>query len=185
MRNCDDLLKIRDVVSRVSHAFQVDTLRLVVNQFFEILWIVAIHKFGGDSQPRKKDLELIVGAAVQVRGADNIVARLAESGKGHELRRLTGRGGNSGFSAFKSCYAFFENIDGRLGNPNRSTLSAFESWGEGEKAHVHDTAIDVTKFLEAKKPRTVRRVIEHVGLIDSINLYHRRRKGHRFLTVVA
>lgn len=33
-----------------------------------------------------------------------------------------------------------------------------------EEAYIHETAVDVTEFLEAKQPRAMGRVIEDVGL---------------------
>ena len=141
VRDFDDRLEVGDVVFGVADGFEVDGFGLVVDQLLELLRLVAVHELGRDAESRHEDFELVVGAAVQVGGRDDVVARLAERGNGHKLRRLTGGGGQSGDAAFECCDALLEDVDRR----------------------VHDAGVDVAELFEAEQPRAVRRVIEGVG----------------------
>lgn len=76
-------LEIRDVVSRVANALDVDGLGLVVNGGTNVLWLVALDKLGLDTEAREHDLELVVGSAIEVRSGDNVVAGMSEGGNGH------------------------------------------------------------------------------------------------------
>lgn len=84
---------------------------------------------------------------------------------GDELGTLAGGGGEGGNTTFKSCNALFKDIDGGLWRKLADwSFTFFFSSECGGCAHVHDTAVDVTKLLEAKEPRAMSRVIESVAL---------------------
>lgn len=106
--------KVRDVVSRVADALDVDGLCVVVDGGGNVLGVVALDKLGGDAVALERDLELVVGAAVQVGGRDDVVAGLGEGSEGEELGGLARGGGQSSSAAFKGCYPLLEDIDGRL-----------------------------------------------------------------------
>lgn len=112
--NLGNLLKIWNVVFGVTNTLNVDCLGLVVDEAGKFLWIIASDELGSDAQARQKHLELIVGSAVQVRGRHDIVARLGQGGKGHELGGLARGGSDSGGTAFERGDALFEDIDRRL-----------------------------------------------------------------------
>lgn len=135
-------LEVGDVVPGVSDALDVDGLCLVVNGSSQVLGLVAVDKLCLDSQAREEDLELVVGAAVEVRGGHDVVAGVSEGVDGDELGGLARRGGQRSHATLESCYPLLENVDGR----------------------VHKTAVDVAKLLEAKEPRALGRVIEDVAL---------------------
>ncbi len=65
---------IRYVISRVADALYKDGLCAVVYRLGEILCIISGNEYGVDAKPGKEDLELIVGAAIQVRRRDDVVA---------------------------------------------------------------------------------------------------------------
>jgi hypothetical protein len=106
--DCDDFGKVRDVVFGVANAFKLDSVRpfhalprgskthvnslgLVVNHTLEVFWLVSVHKFGRNTHTRKHNLELVVCASIQIRGRDDVVARMCESCDGNELRSLARR----------------------------------------------------------------------------------------------
>jgi len=72
--NLHDLLKIRNVVSRIANLLDINRLGLLVDQLFKVFRLVALDEFGLDPQAGQEDLELVIGAAVEVGGGDNIVA---------------------------------------------------------------------------------------------------------------
>ena len=90
MRNLGNSLEIRYVVSGVSNSLYVNSLGTVINSGSDIRCTVAIHKFGLNAQSRQEDLELVVGAAVEVAGRDDVVAGVGQGRDGHELGCLAG-----------------------------------------------------------------------------------------------
>lgn len=78
-----DLLKIRDVVARVSDGLDVDGLGLLVDGGSDILRLVTVDELGLDSQAREHDLELVVGTAIEVGGGDDVVAGVGKGSNGH------------------------------------------------------------------------------------------------------
>lgn len=80
--NCDDLLKVRDIIFRISDALElevslveiitpgcstyVNRLGLVINRSLKVVRLVTVHKFRLNTQARKHDLELIVCASIQI-----------------------------------------------------------------------------------------------------------------------
>lgn len=114
MGNLGDGLEIRDVVPRVSNGLEVNGLGVVVNGGRDILCLVTLDELGLDAQTRQEDLELVVGATVQVAGRDDVIASMSESSKGHELRGLAGRGGHSSNTALEGSNSLLEDIHGGL-----------------------------------------------------------------------
>lgn len=85
MRQLGDPLKIRHIVPRVTDALQIHSLRLVVNGGSQFLGLVAVNELAVDAQPRERDFELVVGAAVQVGRRHDVVARVCQRSDSHEL----------------------------------------------------------------------------------------------------
>lgn len=112
--NLGDSLEVRNVVTRVSNGLDINSLGLVVDGCGDILHLVALDELGLDAQTRQEDLELVVGAAVQVTGGNDVVAGVSQSCKGHELRRLARGGGHSGDTTLEGCNSLLEDIDGGL-----------------------------------------------------------------------
>lgn len=149
MRNLTYSLKVRYIVSRVSDTFQIHRLRLVVDQVLEIFRLIPIDELCVDTQPREEDLELIVGSAVQIRRGHDVVAGMSECGNGHELSRLPRRGSDGGNAAFQGRNTLLEHIHRRL-RLRLTDLTIETPRRELGFPHVHDTAVDVAKLLEAE-----------------------------------
>ena len=88
MRHLGNLLEIRHVIPRISNALQVDRLGLIINQFFKFLCIIAFDESRRYAHAWEGDLELVVSAAIEVGGRDDVVACVGEGGNGHELGGL-------------------------------------------------------------------------------------------------
>ncbi len=61
-----DSLEVRHVISWVTDALDINGLGAVVDGSREVRGTVALDELGLDAETRKEDLQLIVGAAVQV-----------------------------------------------------------------------------------------------------------------------
>jgi hypothetical protein len=107
-------LKVRDIVSGVADALDVDSLGLLVNSGGDVFDLVAGNELGGDAEALEGDLELVVGTAVKVAGRDDVVASLGEGRNGNELSSLARGGGQSSNTALKGSYPLLEDIDGGL-----------------------------------------------------------------------
>lgn len=107
-------LEIGNVVPGVTNALDVDGLGLVVDEGGNVLGLITVGELGLDAKAGEQDLELVVGATVEVGGGDNVVAGVSEGSDGDELGSLARGGGNSGDTALKSSYPLLEDIDGRL-----------------------------------------------------------------------
>jgi hypothetical protein len=166
MRNLGNSLKVRHVIARVANSLHVNGLGAVVNRSRDISRIVALDELGLDAQAREEHLELVVGAAVEVAGCDDVVAGMRQRCEGEELRGLARRGGDSGDAAFESCDAFLEDIDGGLALLVWFLLLT-RSWYEGG-TYVRNPRVDVAEFLETEESRAVGRVIEDEGLEISL-----------------
>lgn len=119
MRNLDNLLKIGHIVFGIADTLNVDRLGLVVDQAGKLLGIISLDKLGFDAEAGQKDLELIVGSSIQVRGRDNIIPCMGQGGKGHELSGLARGGGDGGDTSFQRGDALFKDIDRRLAGKER------------------------------------------------------------------
>jgi hypothetical protein len=62
-------------------------------------------------QTWEEDFELIVGTAIKVGRADDVVAGVGEGCNGHKLSALTRGARDSCNTAFEGCDALFEDID--------------------------------------------------------------------------
>lgn len=107
-------LQVRHVVSGIANALEVDGLCVVVDGGSNVLGVVALDKLGGDAIALECDLELVVGAAVEVGGGDDVVAGLGEGRQGEELSCLARGGGQRSNTPFQGCYPLLEDIDGGL-----------------------------------------------------------------------
>ena len=164
MRYLDNPFKIRHIVPRIPNALNIHRLRLVVNRLLKLLRVLALDEFGADAQAWKEDFELVVRAAVEVRGRDDVVAGMREGRDRHELRGLAGRGGDGGDAAFEGRDALFEDVDCGLWGSGGVRALCTGVWEEARQAYVHDTAVYIAKFFEAKEPGSVGAVVEDIAL---------------------
>lgn len=109
-----DGLKVGDVEAGVADRLEVDGLGLVVDGGGDVRGVVASNELGRDAETGEDDLELVVGAAVEVGGSDNVVAGVGEGSDGQELGGLAGGGGDSGDTTLKSGDTLLEDVDGGL-----------------------------------------------------------------------
>lgn len=107
-------LEVGHVISWVPDTLQIHRLRLLIDQILEVFRLIPIDELGIDTQPREENLELVVGASVQVRCGHDIVAGMCECGNGHELSRLPRRGCDGCNTPFQGCNALLEHIHRRL-----------------------------------------------------------------------
>lgn len=114
VRDFNDSLEVRNVVLWVSNALQVDGLGLVVDELFETLRLVSADELSRDAEPREEDLELVVGAAIEVGSRNDVVSSSRERGDGHELSGLAGGCCDCGDATFESRYALLEDINSGL-----------------------------------------------------------------------
>lgn len=119
MSNLGNGLEVRDVVLGVTNALDVDSLSLVVNGSTNVLGLVAVDKLGLNAQAGQEDLELVVGAAVEVGGGHDVVAGVGEGIDGDELGRLAGRGGEASNTTLQGSYPLLEDIDSWLERVSR------------------------------------------------------------------
>lgn len=114
VRGLGDRLKVGDVEARVADRLEVDGLGLVVDRGGNVLGLVAGDELGRDAEAGQDDLELVVGAAVEVGGRDNVVAGVGEGSDRQELRGLTGGSGDGGDTALEGSDTLLEDVDGGL-----------------------------------------------------------------------
>jgi hypothetical protein len=77
--------EVRNVILGVTDTLNINSLCLIVNGSSDILGLVTVDKLGVDAETGEEDLELVVSAAIKVRGRNNVVAGLGEGGDGEEL----------------------------------------------------------------------------------------------------
>jgi hypothetical protein len=133
-------LEVGDVEAGVANGFDIDGLGLAVDGASEIFRIVAIDELDVDSQPRQGDLELVVGAAVEVAGGDDVVAGLGNRGQRQKLRRLPGTRGDRRHAAFEGREALFEDVGGR----------------------IHDAGVDIAELLQREQAGAMLGIVEGV-----------------------
>jgi hypothetical protein len=107
-------LQVRDVVAGVADALDVDGLGLLVDGGGDVLGAVALDELGLDAQAGEEDLELVVGAAVEVGGGDNVVASVSQGVDDNELGGLAGGGSEASDTALEGRYPLLEDVDGGL-----------------------------------------------------------------------
>lgn len=88
MGSLGNSLQVRNVILGVSNTLNIDSLCLIINGSCNVLRLVTIDELGLDAQAREEDLELVVGAAVEVRSRNDVVASLSEGADGEELSGL-------------------------------------------------------------------------------------------------
>jgi len=117
-RHPDNPLKVGHTIPRIPDTLQIHRLCPVINQLGKLARLILtrshIHKLGRHAQSRQEHLQLVVRAAVQVRGGDDVVARVRERRDGHELCALARGRGHGCDAAFEGCDALFEDVDGWL-----------------------------------------------------------------------
>lgn len=89
VRNLGDRLQVGNVVLGVSDALDVDGLGLLVDRGGNVLDTVTVDELCVDAEAREEDLKLVVGAAVEEGGRDDVVAGVGESVDCDELRGLS------------------------------------------------------------------------------------------------
>ena len=114
MRDFRNGLEIRNIILRVTNTLDVNCLGVLVDGCCQVLGLVSIHKLCLDTQTREEDLQLIVGSTVQVGCRDDVVPRVRECCKGHELRGLAGASRHSCNAAFQGRDTLLEDINGGL-----------------------------------------------------------------------
>lgn len=114
VRDLGNGLKVGHVVLGVSNALDVDGLGLVVDGGGDVLDAVAVDELGVDAEAGQEHLELVVGAAVQKRGGDDVVASVGEGVDGDELGGLAGGGGQGRDTTLERGDALLEDVDRRL-----------------------------------------------------------------------
>lgn len=114
MRDFRNGLEIRNIILRVTNTLDVNCLGVLVDGCCQVLGLVSIHKLCLDTQTREEDLQLIVGSTVEVGRRDDVVSRVRERCKGHELRGLAGASRHSCDAAFQGRDALLEDINGGL-----------------------------------------------------------------------
>lgn len=170
MRQLRDFLQIRHVVARIADAFEVNRLGVVIDGSNELFRVVTIHELAVDAQPRKHDLELVVGTPVQIGRRDDVVPSLSKSSNGHELSSLARRSGNSCNTALESGHAFLKHIDsGLVGSAASASGRPHESLGSQPPTYVHNTAVDIAKLLQPKQPGAMGRVVEYIALLTHVS----------------
>ena len=141
MRDRDNGLEVRDVVTRVADALDIDRLRPVIDQALELVGFVPLDEFRRDAQSGEGDFELVVGAPVQVARADDVVTGMRQRGDDHELRSLARGRPDGGSTSFERGDALFQHVDGG----------------------VHDAGVDVAELLEPEQAGAVIGVVEHIA----------------------
>ena len=130
MCDFDNLLKIGYVIFGVANALNVDGFGLVVDEAGKFLGIISLDELGFDTEPWQKDLELIIGPPIQIRGRDDIIPCVGQGGKGHELGGLARGGGNGGDTSFQRSDTLFEDVDRRLRGEMGLAGSGNPEWKE-------------------------------------------------------
>lgn len=114
MRHLGDGLKVRHVVPGVPNGLDVDGLGAVVDGGRDGLGAVSLDELGIDAEAREQDLELVVGAAVQIAGGHDVVSDMGQRRDGHELGGLAGGCCHGGDTTFERGDALLKDIDGGL-----------------------------------------------------------------------
>lgn len=114
MGDLGNSLEVGNVVPRVTDALDIDGLGLFVNGSGNVLGLVAVDKFGLDTETGEEDLELVVGATVKVGGRHDVVAGVGKGVDRDELRGLARGGGEGSDTALESGYPLLEDVDGGL-----------------------------------------------------------------------
>lgn len=85
MRNLSNSLEIRNIISRISNSLHINRLSTIINSSRNIIRIISRNELRLNSQPREKDLELVISTTVQIARGNNVIASVGEGGNCHEL----------------------------------------------------------------------------------------------------
>src|SRR6266498_2204231 len=120
----DNGFKVWDIVFRVPDALNIYCLRFVVDELVKVLRLVPVDEFGADAKTWEEHFELVIGAAIEIRSADDIVSCMSKRCNSHELGGLSRRSCNSGNAALEGCNTFLKDIDcGLKNNVRRNVLN--------------------------------------------------------------
>ena len=136
-----DGLEVGDVVPGIPDRFEIDGPGVVVDERGDRVDVVAVGELHVDAQPREGDLELVVGASVQVARRYDVAARAHEGRHRQKLGRLPAGGRQRRDAALERGHALLEDVARR----------------------VHDAGIDVAELLQRKQLTGVLGVVERVG----------------------
>ncbi len=154
VRNTGDALDVEHVVLGVRDDLAEEHLRVRLDGRFPLGEVVGIVDEGDlDAELRQRVVQQVVGAAVQRRRGDDVVAGLAQRHERERFGSLTGCNGE------------------RAGEPDRRGAAAFERVDAGFERglrRVHDAGVDVADLGEAEQVGGVVGVAELVRrrLID-------------------
>ena len=126
---------------RIGNGFGEQRAGIGVDGGGEIVGIVGIDEAHLDAEVRQDVLELGVGAAVEVSGGNDVVARLGEVDDRVEDRAGAGSHGHGAEfgRAFEQGNAFFKHLGGRVGQPG----------------------VDVSEFLQGEEIGRLFGAVEH------------------------
>ena len=130
----------------VADGFNKQRLRVAVDRVFKRVFLVRVHKGGGDTILGQGVLQQVVGTAVNGFGGDDVVARAGEVQEGVGDRRRTGRHAQRRHAAFQRRNALLKSVHRGVGQ----------------------TAVNVARVRQTEPCRRVSRVFEHIrsGLIN-------------------
>ena len=139
-------LDVHHVARRIADGLAEQGPGIVIDERSHALEIVSLGEAGLDALPREGVGKQVVGAAVQLRGADDIGADLRDGLDGVANRRHARSHRQGADPALQRGQARFQHGIGR----------------------VHDPAVDIARHLEVEQVRAVLGVIESVGgrLVD-------------------
>ena len=146
---------VGDVAGRVADGLHVHGLGALVDQLGEAGRVAVVGKAGLDAVLRQRVREQVVGAAVQCRAADDVVAHLGDGLQRVQDGRLAAGHRQRADAAFQRRHALFQHVGGG----------------------VRDAGVDVARHLQVEQVGAVLRAVEGVshGLVDR----HRHRLGGR------
>ena len=113
---------------------------LVIGRLAERLGVGWVDEADFDTHGAQRILEHVPGAAIQIGGAEDIVAGMGDIGYGNKFCRLARAHGETGDTAFERRDTFFQNFGGR----------------------VHDPGVDVAEFLQREQFCRMVRTVELV-----------------------
>ena len=134
-------LEIRNIETWVANGFQIDRFGFLVDQLLKTGGIQVIGDTCSDTNVLEGNFELVVGSAIQKGRGDKIVTGAGNVGDGNELCSVSGGNSQCCNPTLKGCNPFLKHIGGR----------------------IHQSRIDVPKFLEAKEVGGVFGIFKHVG----------------------
>jgi hypothetical protein len=192
-------LEIRNIVARVANALEIHGFSLVINGRLDVFRLIASYEFGVDAEAWEKHLELIVGTAcsmsairpsfrltrssltIEITSGDNVVAGMGQRRNGQKLGSLIGSmSAPSHHNQWQphpaGKHADCTDLSGRGRHGCNATFEGSNSLLENVHGRIHDTAVNVSKLLEAEQPRSVSRVIEGEGLNARPKISHQPRQ---------